>query len=240
MPLRIWKRILKIQSSKMEGLLDKVANTDCFELFKKLPDNSIDLVVTDPPYNLAYNGRGKINSFEVFAGDKMLEGDYAKFMSDVFAECFRVLKDDTAIYCFIDYRKYPLFYSLLSKDFDIKNCLVMDKGSIGMGQHYRFQHEFCIYAIKGKHKLRLEKKNVSDVWKFKRQCGSTSIHPTQKDVEVLKKMIQYSSDERNIVLDPFCGSCSTLVAAKEMNRHFIGSEIDADYVSKGQARLGLT
>ena len=224
----------------MEELLNKIHNVDCFDLFKMLPDKSIDLVVIDPPYNLAYNGRGKVNSFEVFAGDKMELGDYAEFMYNVFKECYRVLRDDTAIYCFIDYRKYPLFYELVGKDFDIKNCLVMDKGSIGMGQHYRFQHEFCIYAIKGKHKLRLEKKNVSDVWNFKRQCGATSIHPTQKDVEVLKKIIQYSSDKGQIVLDCFSGSGSTCVAAKAIGRQFICSEVDPAYVLKAQARLGLT
>lgn len=224
----------------MEEYVNNVLNMDCLDLLKTLPDNSIDIVITDPPYGLSYNGRGKINSFEVFAGDSLPNVDYEAFMLAVFKEFYRVLKDGTALYCFIDYRKYPVLYGLIEPFFDIKNCLVMDKGSIGMGQHYRFQHEFCIYAIKGKHKLRLEKRNVSDVWSFKRQCGSTSIHPTQKDVEVLKKMIQYSSDEGQIVLDPFSGSGSTLVAAKELNRQFIGCELDPEYVSKSQERLGIT
>lgn len=221
----------------IEPLLNKVHNVDCFELLGKLPDESIDLVVTDPPYNMGYSGRGKINEFDGFANDKLTPEQHTEWFDDVLAELYRVLKNNTAIYIFIDFRNYARLYGIVDKYFDIKNCIVWDKTSIGMGQCYRFQHEFIIYAHKGKPKLNFIKRNVSDVWHIKRANTRQYKHPTQKPVEVMALPVRYSSDAGNVVLDPFLGSGSLAVVCKDLGRHFIGAEIDKQYCEITETRL---
>ena len=129
--------------------INKVICGDCLEVMKDIPDNSVDLVLTDPPYNLNYSGRGKVIKHKKFVNDFLTDDDYISFVSAVVKECGRVLKDDNAIYIWIDWRNYNIWFNEMKKYFDIKNCIVWVKQSFGMGQYYRFQHEFCIFACRG-------------------------------------------------------------------------------------------
>lgn len=177
----------------IEELKNIIIQGDCLEVMKEIPDGSIDLVVTDPPYNMAYSGRGKINSFVGFKNDDIDEEKHTEWFGYVVKDLYRVLKDNTSIYVWIDFRNYARFYNIIKKYFIIKNCIVWDKKSIGLGQSYRFQHEFCIYAVKGKPILNFEKKNVSDVWTLNRDTSSEYKHPTQKPISAMYLPIQYSS-----------------------------------------------
>jgi len=116
---------------------------------KTLPDKCIDLVLTDPPYNLDYNGRGKIKKHNKFANDSLTDEDYKDFVSLIVKELSRILKNDNAIYVWIDWRNYDIWLNELRKYFNIKNCIVWVKQGFGMGQCFRFQHEFCIFASRG-------------------------------------------------------------------------------------------
>jgi len=220
-----------------DGLLNLVFNIDCLELLSKIEDESIDLIATDPPYNLSYNGRGKINSFNCFLNDSLTSEEHGIWFDTVLRELHRVLKQDSAIYVFTDYRKYPMFYVLMEQYFNIKNCIVWDKMSIGMGQQYRFQHEFIIYAIKGKAKLNIDKRNVSDIWHIKRDNVRKYKHPTQKPLELFDRIIKYSSKKGDIVLDPFVGSGTSAVSAFSNSRYFIGSDVDKNYCEVAVERL---
>jgi site-specific DNA-methyltransferase (adenine-specific) len=221
---------------KIENLSDKITivNGDCLEYLRTLDEKSIDLIVTDPPYNMAYNGRGKINSFEIFENDDLTDENHSKWFSEILVEMHRVLKDDSAIYIWIDWRNYARFYGLIKQFFDIKNCIVWDKTSIGMGQYYRFQHEFCIYSHKGKPILNV-KGSCADVWQIKRETGYE--HPTQKPITLMYKCLQNSSSSDNIILDPFMGSGSTLVAAEMLGLRAIGIELDEKYYELSKRRL---
>lgn len=165
---------------------------DCLQEMKKIPDKSIDLIVTDPPYNLGYTGRGKQN-FSVFANDNQTSEEFNMWFEKVITEIYRLIKDCGAFYCWCDYRIYPHIFHIINKFFIIKNCIIWRKNNFGMGQHYRFQHEFCVYAIKGEHKLILDKRNQSDVWEFKKDDVSSYRHPTQKPVFAMYKPIEFSS-----------------------------------------------
>lgn len=183
-----------LEDLKTKGLeLNSIYNADCLEALKFIPDKSIDLVVTDPPYNMDYHGRGKINSFEKFANDNLTEQQHTEWFEKVLTELNRVLKDNTAIYIYIDFRNYARIYPLVKKYFEIKNCIVWDKESIGMGMFYRFQHEFCIFGVKGKPQLYSEKRNLADVWHLKRDSSSSYDHPTQKPLSAVSLPIQHSS-----------------------------------------------
>lgn len=220
----------------MEELINEVLNLDAIKLLEQLDDESIGLTVVDPPYNLDYSGRGKINEFEGFANDNLTPEEHSLWFDGMLEEFYRVMKPDTAIYICIDYRNYARMYQLIEKHFTIKNCIVWDKMSIGMGASYRFQHEFIIYAVKGKPVLNFEKRNVSDVWHIKRERGKYK-HPTQKPLELIEIPIKYSSNPGDVVLDPFAGSFTTAVACKKLDRNFISSDVDKDYCEVGKSRL---
>jgi len=219
----------------MDELKNVVLNLPAEELLKKIPDQSIDLVVTDPPYNMDYSGRGKVNSFDGFLNDNLTPEEHTEWFDGILQEFYRVLKEDTAVYIFIDFRNYARMFDIVKKYFTIKNCIVWDKCSIGMGQSYRFQHEFIIYAIKGKPKLNFVKRNVSDVWHIKRASGYK--HPTQKPLDIMMLPIEYSSKEEDVVLDPFVGSGTVAVACKALNRNFICSDVSKEYCDLSNERL---
>jgi len=221
-----------------EDFINKVICGDCLEVLKDIPDKSIDLVVTDPPYNMNYSGRGKvINSFDGFENDNLDEEEHSKWFSNVLYELYRVLKDNTSIYIWIDFRNYARIYGLINELFKIKNCIVWNKESFGMGAYYRFQHEFCIFAIKGKPELNIGH-NISDVWSFKRDVIANYQHPTQKPIDCSFIPISHASKQNDIILDPFLGSGTTAVAAKQLKRNFIGIEISEKYCEIARKRLG--
>lgn len=222
----------------MELPHNKIIQGDCLEILKSFPSQSIDLIVTDPPYNMAYSGRGKINLFDNFENDDLPESEHSAWFDDILSELYRVLKDNAGIYIYIDFRNYARIYPLVKKYFDIKNCIVWDKESIGMGQCFRFQHEFCIYAQKGTPVLNFEKKNIGDVWRFKREIEEYQ-HPTQKPLYAMYMPIVYSSKVGDIILDPFVGSGTTAMAAKQLGRRYIGIEISDKYCEVARQRVGM-
>ncbi len=105
-----------------------------------------------------------------------------------------------------------------------------------MGASYRFQHEFIIYAVKGKPVLNFEKRNVSDVWHCKRASGKYK-HPTQKPSDLMELPIKYSSNPGDLVLDPFAGSFTVAAACKKLDRNFISGELDNKYCEIGKEKL---
>lgn len=221
----------------IDKYIDKVTCADCLQVTKELPDKCVDLVVTDPPYNMGYSGRSDINKFKGFDNDNLTDKEHSAWFNNILGELYRILKDNTAIYIYIDFRNYARIYSLVAQRFDIKNCIVWYKNNFGMGQHYRFQHEFCIYAIKGKHELRLTKRNISDIWQFKKDDVNSYEHPTQKPIYAMYKPIEYSSDIDGLVIDPFFGSGTLGVAATRLNRRFIGIEKEPKYCEIAQKRI---
>lgn len=220
----------------MQKIINKIICADCLDILPKIPDKSIDLIVTDPPYNLAYSGRGtKKTKFEKFANDNLQQIEYEKWFFAVCKQMHRVLKDDTAMYVFIDWRNYPALYRIISNFFQIKNCIVWAKDHFGLGYAYRFQHEFIIYAIKGRPKLNT-KEYLSDVWRIKKYKEEYA-HPTQKPEAIMALPILHSSQENDIVLDPFVGSGTTALAARNLERRFVGIEIDENYAKLAEHRL---
>lgn len=220
------------------SLKNRILNEDCLDVLKKLDNESIDLVVTDPPFNMAYSGRHnrKTKEFKVFANDDLTPEEHTKWLGVILKETERVLKENSSLYIFVDFRNYPRFYPLVDKYFTIKNCIVWDKMSIGMGYHYRFQHELIIYAHKGKgKKLTFEKKNIPDILRCKRVRPLT--HPTQKPLDLIKTLIDHSSVEGDLVLDMFAGSFTTSIAAETLNRDWICTELDQEYCEIGKNRL---
>lgn len=228
-----------------------------------LEDESVDLIVTDPPYNLGYGGTGhrkvKKEGFGIFANDKLSDRDYRRFSVEWLREAYRVLKPGRHIYVFIDWRQYPLMFWLMQHiGFTIKNCIVWDKIHMGMGYQYRFQHEFVIFAVKDVLKRRraprqvispvaagspaaknrrVSSRSITDIWKVPKLPGNKMIHPTEKPIDLITPMILQSSREGELVVDFFTGSGPVYEASVRNNRLFKGFEVSPHHTQNAMNRI---
>lgn len=198
---------------------NKILNENCLEGMLKLKDESVDLIVTDPPYSVGVSSNGSRSNYS----DNNL---IVPFFKELFSQMERVLKDGGELYLFTDWRTYPLLYPLLEQRFQVRNCIVWDYGWIKAGSWYRFRHEFIIYCTKGGAKPRFSR-GEPDVWQMKPvNFTGSRYHPAQKPVEVLSRIINNSSQENDLVLDCFVGLGSTIISCIENKRKYIGFEID--------------
>lgn len=214
-------------------------NGDCLELMKNIPDGSVDLVLTDPPYLCDYSRHDSKSRFsKKIANDEnnsANEGMIEKYLQ----ECYRIMKDNTAIYCFCNYKKIDFFKQQIeTAGFNLKNIIIWDKQRNGMGDlstTFGYSYEFIIFASKGQPKIR--GKRISDVWQFARVKPKEQEHQNQKPVDLLIQAIEKSSDEGAVIFDGFMGVGSTGVACVNTNRDFIGIELDENYFNIAKKRI---
>jgi len=225
---------------------------DCLEYLGQIPDNFVDLVVTDPPYNvsqknnLKFGGRVIIKNF----GD----WDFGFDPVPVLAELRRILKPNGQIYVFCGTEQIPIYIREFIENWFFRNLLVWYKTNPPPRMsktNYLFANEYIIYAIKEKGKPSLSTFNfssqstmhntfISGALQGKERLkgkNGMAIHPTQKPLAILKKLIEVSSNPGDIILDPFMGIGSTAVACKELKRKFIGCELNPKYVAWANSRL---
>lgn len=218
----------------MESLITenvKLYNGDCIDLIKEIKDNSIDLVVTDPPYCIGTTSNGKKGSWN----DNNL---IRPFFEIFFSELKRITKNDSEIYINTDWRTYPFLYPIIQKFFDVKNLIVWDYEWIKAGSFYRFSHEFIIYAVRENSKRRFLP-SERDVWRINpiNFTSKNKLHNSQKPIELITKMILNSSKIGDIVFDGFSGSGTTAVSCIREGRKFIGFEIDEKYYNVACKRI---
>ncbi|MFT8477716.1 MAG: DNA methyltransferase [Liquorilactobacillus sp.] len=204
---------------------------DCLELMKKIPSNSIDLILTDSPYGINFQSNYRKNKHLKIQNDSNLD-----WLDHFVFECNKVLKNDSALMMFSSWHHVDYFKASIEKYFKIKNILIWEKNNTGMGDlkgQFAPKYEFIFFAVKGKPLLK--GKRDSDILNFKKT--GNKLHPTQKPVDLLKYLINKLTDESNTVLDPFMGSGSTGVACVNTNRDFIGMELDDEYFKIAQKRI---
>ena len=204
---------------------------DCLELMKNIPDGSVDLVLTDPPYGMAFKSNYRKEKYNEIQNDKSLE-----WLERYISECYRVLKNNSAIYCFCSWHNVDVFKQTIEKKFKIKNILIWEKNNTSMGDlkaSYAPKYEMIIFAHKGR-KL-LNGFRYADIIKANRT--GNKLHPTEKPVDLLELFIKNSSDENAVVFDGFMGSGSCGVACVNTNRRFIGIELDEGYFNIAKKRI---
>lgn len=224
--------------------LNYIDNIDCLEGLAAMPDKSVDLIVTDPPYFLSMGHAGsktnaskseQLNSNRAF-------NDLAictPFYKQLFAEYARVLKEDGSFYFFTDWRGYAYYFPLINAALPVRNLIVWDKIA-GPGSFYSFAHEFIIF---GTYKSKTKGGVGTNVWRMKSfasgasSTDGTKVHPTQKPVELITKMIEDSTEPGAVVLDTFMGSGTTAVACIKTGRNFVGFELDEGYHAIAQERI---
>jgi site-specific DNA-methyltransferase (adenine-specific) len=206
------------------------------DLFARLPDDSVDLVLTDPPYKNYRSNRPTAHPI-------LKRIQHGQFDVELFArESYRVLKSGCHLYCFCDHLTFPgIRTALVEAGFKYRNCLVWVKNNHGSGDlrgNWAPQHEFIIFVSKGKPQP-LRGRRQSNVLgrrpgkgllePFPKVSNYRFNHGTTKPVELLQMIIQASSKPDEIVLDPYGGSGSTAVACILEGRRYILSEIDPEY-----------
>ena len=185
------------------------------EAVDKLMDgNKVDMVFTDPPYNVAFNGRS--GKHDVIKNDNLPEAEFGDFITEV-CNTIRAV-DPKVYYIWCNWN----FYGVLQGKLDYKSCIVWAKNVFGMGNGYRHQHEFCLFNGK----IDQEIKNESDLWNVKKDTNY--VHPTQKPVALSVRAFGNHVKLLN-VLDLFGGSGSTLIGAEQTGRSAFLMELDPKY-----------
>ena len=225
---------------------------DNMEYLKMLPENYVDLVIIDPPYNVSQKNDIKHNNLNITKN--FGDWDFGFDPVPVLKELKRVLKPNGQIYVFCATKQIPLYMSIFEKDWYFRNLLVWNKTNPApriSKSNYVFANEYIIYAINEKVKMTEVTFNFSKQTEMhnlfrtsalqgkERLKGENgrALHPTQKPLSVLKKLIEVSSNRGDVVLDVFMGVGSTAVASKEMGRNFMGCEIDEKYAEEGKKRI---
>ena len=212
----------------------KLINGDCFKLNNKIENESIDLIVTDPPYGMGFqSGHRKIKHKEI-ANDKNLH-----WLQDWFHSQFRILKNNSHAYVFCSYHHIDKF-KICSENsgFSLKNILIWHKNNTGMGDligDYAPQYEFILYLNKGRREL--NGRRDSNIIKCARTKNYN--HPTEKPVNLIQFLIEKSSNKGDLVLDNFFGSGSCAIACHNLGRNFIGHEIDKGRFESAQKRVSM-
>ena len=240
-----------------QDFVNKVICGDCLEVMKEMPDESIDMVWTDPPYGLNLNNGDLIHHWEsAFGRDKRNEiarpiindsrEDMERVVRGAFKEFGRILKRECCCCCccggggpiplFADFSKW-----LDEPPLQFFQAVVWDKMGLGMGLRYRRNYEFILVAHRRNGKLLwnwngrgMETANIVRIPKIIPQINQ---HPTEKPVALIKHFLKLHAGPDILVLDSFCGHGSTLIACVEMGLRFIGIEIDSDYCEIARKRI---
>ena len=218
-----------------------IARCDCMELLPSIPDESVDLVVTDCPYHIVSggctnkgSGNGIFQKENASDGKLFLHNDIS--FSEWLPEVYRVLKSDRHCYIMINGRNLKdLQQEAENAGFAFQNLLVWDKGNVTPNRYYMNACEFVLMLKKGKSRT-INNRGTANILRYKNPVGKKN-HPTEKPVDLMKVLIENSTNEGDVVLDPFMGSGSTGVACVNTGRKFIGMELDQGYFEIAQKRI---
>lgn len=255
---------------------DYIINTDCITEMKNLPNNCVDLVIADPPYNLSKSGNWKWDNSVPLAGmggnwnitnenwDNMTLGDYYNFTLAWLTEVKRILKPTGSMWIFGTYHnigvinvvcqvlgieiineviwyKKNAFPNLSGRRLTASHETILWAHTGGKKRNYYFDYEYSKNGQFPDDDLKMPGKQMRTVWDLSNNKNRVELkygkHPTQKPVKILTRMIKLSSRPNDIMLTPFSGAGSECVAAKITGRHYIGFEIEKEYVDISEKRL---
>lgn len=222
---------------------------DCLLKLRELQSNSVDAVITDPPYcsggfsetqKKAASGQGlrseTIQEIGWFVNDNMTTQGLVWLLRSVMVECERLMKDGASALVFTDWRMITsLAPALESTGLQFRNLIVWDKGNPGLGNGFRPQHEIILHYVKGKGNYYSQ--SIGNVIKSKRILSDNRLHQTQKPTDLLGKLVEVVTKPGDLILDPFFGSGSTGEAALKLGRSIIGIEKSEVYHKIASERL---
>jgi len=249
--------------NEIEQYTNQIIQGDCLELFKDIPDNSVDMTFADPPFNL----KKKYNSYK----DSLEFKEYLNWCEQWISEMVRVTKPTGSIFVHNIPKWLTYYASILNNLADFKHWISWDAPTAPMGKTLQPSHYGILFYAKNHRKLKFyeiryphkrDRKTgyllkdyggkkaslhpfgplVSDVWtdihRIKHKKNRDP-HPCQLPIHLLERIILMSTDENDIVLDPFMGTGTTAIAAKRLGRNYIGFELDKNYVNIASEKLKL-
>ena len=227
--------------------LNQIYNKDVLELMKTMSDESIDLIVTDPPYKVTARGNAG-NSGGMMQDKLSMQGKIFKHNdikpSEYIPEFYRLLKDGSHCYIMTNHvNLHEMLNVAKESGFHFIKSLVWNNGNKIMGQYYMSQFEYILFFRKGRGK-KINKCGTADILeipnkKTKGEDGK-NIHDTEKPVELMKVLIENSSNIDEVVFEPFMGVGSTIMACVELHRRYVGCEIDEKYYNIAKTRIENT
>ena len=221
----------------LDRMRNRILQGDCLEALKDIPNDTIDLILCDPPYLMHYKTNRRKDKSHRFCAS-IINDDNPIFVSELINQCYRILKPNSAMYMFCNTTRVDFFKQELEREFHIRNLIVWIKNNHTAGDleaAFGRRYEFIFLVNKGRALIR--GKRLSDIWGLDSEerralnCDDRPrLHQNQKPIPLFKRCILEHSDAGDLVLDPVCGSGSALIAAAELGRDFIGIELEADYV----------
>lgn len=245
----------------------RIFHGDALEVLSQIPNESVDLIFVDPPYNIGKDFAGRKDKWKT-------DEDYLNWCYQWIDFCIQKLKPTGAFYVMTSTQFMPYFDLYIRKKMTILSRIVWayDSSGVQAKKYFGSLYEPILFCVKDKENytfnaddIMVEAKTGSkrklidyrknppqpyknekvpgNVWDFCRvryRMEEYENHPTQKPISLLERIIKASSNEGDLVLDPFCGTFTTGFVAKENNRDFIGIEIQEDYYKIGLRRLGIT
>lgn len=222
MRARLFEKLLMLKLP-----LDRIIRSDASRILPQLAPHSVDLIITDPPYgDNAHYGPQHIR----IAGN-----EHPLLALSVMSLAYRVLKKNSTAYvfCSIPHLDFARTFFYRYTRYRVREVIIWNKLTMGVGPAFRKQYECILVLEKGRSTYHDPKMlNLLNVKRVR-----SSKHPHIKPVELIKRLICHSSEEGDLVLDPFIGTGTTAVAASESGRHFIGIEVDKIYCRMARARL---
>ena len=222
----------------------KIYNGDCLKIMKEIPEESINLIVTDPPYPTTSRGSAG-NSGGMLQKEINRKGKVFNFNNinckEYAPEFYRILKDGSHCYIMTNHvNLIDMLNTFTNNGFHFIKCLIWDKGNKIMGQYYMSQFEYILFFRKGKGK-KINNCGTSDILSVKniktKDKDGKNLHDTEKPIKLMKILIENSSNKNETVLDPFMGIGSTGIACVNTNRNFIGIELDKEYFEIAKERI---
>jgi site-specific DNA-methyltransferase (adenine-specific) len=206
---------------------NRVLHGDCVQVMRDIPAESVDFVLTDPPYLARYRDRH---------GRTLRNDDNHRWLKPAFAEAFRLLKPDSLMVCFYGWHRVNLFFDAWqSAGFQSVGHIVLTKRYASSVRFLSCQHEVAYLLAKGNPRRR--DNPLPDVLDY--HYTGNRLHPTEKSPKSLMPLVQAFCKPGDTVLDPFCGSGSSLVAARDAGCAYLGIELDAGHHRTASERLGV-
>lgn len=244
----------------------RIIHGDALEVLQQIPDESIDLIFVDPPYNIGKNFAGRKDKWKT---DK----DYLDWCYQWIDLCIQKVKPNGTLYLMTSTQFMPYFDLYVRYKVTILSRIVWSYDSSGVQakNYFGSMYEPILYCVKNKNNYTFNSDDIlveaktgakrklidyrkdppqpyktekvpGNVWYFARvryRMEEYENHPTQKPISLLERIIKASSNEGDVVLDPFCGTFTTCFVAQQLKRRFIGIEIQEEYFKIGLRRLGI-
>ena len=216
---------------------------DCRDVLPEIARQSVDLLLTDPPYGMQFAGQSASTAQANIRADGVRQG--VRVVRQAMLDLSPAMRSDAHVLMFCHWESWPDFYDALSAYVSIRNALVWWKDRGGMGDcemEYHRDYEIILYGAHGRRPAfvagdRGAKKRTGAVIAGYAPVGADRVHPTEKPIDLLQLLIQRHAPERGMVLDPFCGSGTTLLAARNMGRRALGIEVEERFCQMAAERL---